>query len=192
MAIVEVSDLATYLKRTIDGDNEAAAQSIIDGLEADLEAYLKRPLTETTVTAERVKVNGRGRIYSRSTPVRSVTSLTVDGQLVGADLYKVEAWGVGDIWYGFLPSPLIAPAPDIRLTYVAGLPGEDPEDPFTKAAKAAITRIAARDYNQVVREDLAGVRTASIEGTSLSFVGTGGWNLDELERFKRWKRRIVR
>lgn len=198
-AIIDAQDLARYLKRAIVADSAEAlaADEIIDGLEADLETYLKRPLVPTTVTDEVVSVNRDGRIFLKATPVVSVTTFTVDGTAVDVAQYAVETWGINDVWPGFLPSPLISPEPALLATYVGGLPGDDPTSAFARKARATLLRAAARDYNQVVREDLAGVSRASVEGTSLEFhggvrAGAGGLTDAEMESFKKWKRRTVR
>ena len=45
----------------LDNRQEAAAQLVIDGLESELSAYLRRPVTVTTFTEEyRVPEVGRG------------------------------------------------------------------------------------------------------------------------------------
>lgn len=195
MAIITAEDLATYMAREL--ANEAAATEIIEGLEADLEAYLKRPLVPTVVTDEVVTVVGSGTVYPRSTPVISVESFTIDGTLIDPTQYGIRPFGIVDLVAVGFPSPLISGAPALLLDYTGGLPGDDPEDPFTKKARATLLRAAARDYNQVVREDLAGVARAGVEGTNYEFhggvkAGAGGLTDDELARFSRWKRRIVR
>jgi hypothetical protein len=195
MAIITAEDLATYMAREL--ANEAAATEIIDGLEADLEAYLKRPLVPTEITDEEVTIDTLGRVYTKATPVSAVAAFTVDGTAVSADAYLIRPYGLTYVSPVFLPSPLISPAPVMLLDYTGGLPGDDPTDPFTRKARATLLRAAARDYNQVVREDLAGVARAGVEGTNLEFhggvkAGAGGLTEDEMAKFNRWKRRIAR
>lgn len=198
MALVTVEDLANYMSRTIAaGPAWNAAQEILDGLEGDLEAYLKKPIVPTDVEAEEVTITHGRNIYLAQTPVLSVTSFTVDGDVQDPSWYSVKKWGLADVFPGFMPSPLISPDPVFLVTYRAGLPGNDPMSPFGRKAAATIKRAAARDFNQVVREDAAGVARIGIEGTQIDFhggvkAGAGGLTEDELSQFERWKRRTAR
>ena len=45
MALVTTSDLKKYMDITFSNTQEEAAQMIVDGLEADLEHYIGRPVT---------------------------------------------------------------------------------------------------------------------------------------------------
>lgn len=197
MAIIDHADLAGYLGRSIAaGAHQTAVTEIIDGLEGDLEAHLKRPLVPTDIEDEVVEIRG-GKVFPKATPVISVASFTVDGVAIESTQYDLKEWGLLDIWPGFLPSPLISPAPEILLSYRGGLPGDEPTSAFGRKARATLLRAAARDYNQVVREDLAGVARAGVEGTNLEFhggvrAGAGGLTDDEKKQFDRWKRRILR
>lgn len=198
MPIITPADLGTYMARTITaGAHEDAVAEMIDGLEGDLAAYLKRPVVPTDFTDEAVEVTRSGQVYLKRSPVISVASFTVDGVALDATWYTVKDYGLHDVWPGFLPSPLIQPAPTLLVSYRAGLPGDDPTTDFGRKARGVLLRAAVRDFNQVVREDLAGVARGSVEGTSLEFhggvkAGAGGLTESELESFKRWKRRTVR
>lgn len=197
MAIITAEELGTYMGREVPaGAKAAAVQEIIDGLEGDLEGYLKRPLVPTAFEDEEVSVRN-GIVYPRWTPIISVEAFDYSGTAVTADQYALKDYGLVDIWPGFLPSPLISPAPLLLLSYTAGLPGDDPTSAFGRKARATLLRAAARDYNQVVREDLAGLARAGVEGTNYEFhggvrAGAGGLTEDERAQFKRWKRRTVR
>jgi hypothetical protein len=61
MALITVSDIETYMDIDLDNKQEDAAQFIIDGLESELSAFLRRPISVTTFTEEyRVPEVGRG------------------------------------------------------------------------------------------------------------------------------------
>tara|TARA_B100000287_G_scaffold38116_2_gene34960 strand:- start:6668 stop:7657 length:990 start_codon:yes stop_codon:yes gene_type:complete len=61
MALVTVSDIETYMDIDLDNKQEDAAQFIIDGLESELVAYLRRPVSVTSFTETyRVPEVGRG------------------------------------------------------------------------------------------------------------------------------------
>lgn len=196
MAIIDVEALSVYMNLSLAGGASAAASAIIDGLEADLEAYLRRPLVETTVTDEAVKVDRRGNVRFKKTPVRSVTAFSIDGTAVSDASWSAESWGLSNLSAVHLAGPL-GTDPVLTASYVAGLPGEDPTDEFTRKARATLLRAAARDVNQVVRQDAAGLATLLVEGTQMSFHGgvkggAGGLTDEEKAQFSRWKRRVVR
>lgn len=191
--LISVDDLKVYMALDLGASASAGAAVIIDGLEGDLEAHLKRPLVPTEVEDEIVKVDARGRIYLAKTPVRSVATFTVDGDLVAADRYEIVPWGMTDVWPGFMPSPMISPAPVLLVSYLGGLPGDDPLDVFTRKATGVLLRAAAREVNAVIRQDAAGLESLAVEGTSMRFHNPGGGLTDdELKGFDRWKRRISR
>ena len=198
MALISVEDVTVYMARTFDegAASATAASAIIDGLEGDLVAYLKRPLVEETVTDEEVDVDSTGRVRLAKTPVVSVSAFTVDGTAVDADYYALESWGLVLTW-PFVASPLISPAPVHLVSYVGGLPGNDPESDFARKARGVLLRAASRDIAQVVFEQAPGVSRLSVEGTSIEFhggvrAGAGGLTETELKSLDRWRRRIVR
>lgn len=194
--LITVGDLTDYMNLSLDTGATTAASAIIDGLEADLEAYVRRPLVPTEITAEVVRVDGRGKVLFKKTPVLSVASFSIDATVVSPAGYVVETWGLSQLSGVGLVSPFAAP-PVLTASYVGGLPGDDPTDVWTRKARATLLRAAARDVNQVVRQDAAGVARLSVEGTAMDFhggvkAGKGGLTEDEKAEFNRWKRRIVR
>lgn len=50
MALITVSDITTYMDITFTNVQEDAAQFVIDGLQAELEAYLRRPVEQAQFT----------------------------------------------------------------------------------------------------------------------------------------------
>jgi len=50
MALITVADIKTYMDISLTNTQEDAAQFIIDGLQAELEAYLRRPVEQTAFT----------------------------------------------------------------------------------------------------------------------------------------------
>ena len=200
MALVSVEDVTVYMARHFDAGaaSATAASAIIDGLEGDLRTYLKRPLTEEDVTDETAKVDRRrGVVHLARTPIVSVASMTIDGADIASDLYRVETWGITDVFTPFWPAPLVSPDPVVVVSYRGGLPGQDPDSDFGQKARGTIKRAAARDIAQVVFEQAPGVARLAIEGTSIDFhggvrAGKGGLTEDELAEFSRWKRRVVR
>ena len=108
MALVTVSDLKKYMDITLSNTQTDAAQFILDGLEADLEHYIGRPVTAASFSESHVapaNYSGSSQysffydynldrtgtavadvtkppyvLYTRRSPVVSVASLTVQGQ----------------------------------------------------------------------------------------------------------------
>lgn len=196
-AIIDAQDLAGYMKRAIvaDSDDETAANEIIDGLEGDLETFLKRPIVPTTVTDEEIKVTATGKVFLSATPVLEITALSYNGTAIAS--YARESYGLSGLSSIFAPPVISGPTIYPLVSYRGGLPGDDPTSTFGKKARAVLLRAAARDFNQVVRQDLAGVARAGVEGTNLEFhggvrAGAGGLTDTELAGFVRWKRRGVR
>tara|TARA_Y100000361_G_scaffold59002_1_gene51593 strand:- start:2383 stop:3372 length:990 start_codon:yes stop_codon:yes gene_type:complete len=87
MALVTVSDVETYMDIDLDNKQEDAAQFILDGLEAELVAYLRRPVSVTSFTETyRVPEVGRGvaqnnYYYNYTTDPSYATTLTAAGVL---------------------------------------------------------------------------------------------------------------
>lgn len=196
-AIIEAQDLAGYMKRAIaaNSDEATAANEIIDGLEGDLETYLKRPIVPTVVENEAIEVTHSGKVFLSATPVVTITALSYNGTPITS--YAQESYGFSGLSSIFTPPVLNGPTIRPLVSYTGGLPGNDPTSTFGKKARAVLLRAAARDFNQVIRQDLAGVARASVEGTSLEFhggvkAGAGGLTETELAGFQRWKRRRAR
>lgn len=198
--VISVEDVTVYMARQFDAGaaSATAASAIIDGLEGDLRAYLKRPLVEADVTDEVAKVDRRtGRVRLARTPVVSVASFSVDGTVLDPTAYTTEAWGIHEVFTPFWPSSSIVADPVVLVSYRGGLPGQDPESDFGAKARATLKRAAARDIAQIVFEQAPGVARLAVEGTDISFhggvkAGKGGLTEDELAEFSRWKRRVVR
>lgn len=194
MDLVSLEDLESAMAlTTLDTDAKVAAEAILEGLEGDLRSFLGRPLIETTVEDEAVRPTSKGTLNLRKTPVVSVSEFSVDGTVIDPADYVVRPWGITGV-YGIVLAPvtLTAGEPIIRASYVGGLPGNDDESEFFLAAKPVILRAASRDLNQFVRQDAAGLRTLSVEGTSMAFIGSGGLLDSEKDSLRRWKKRTVR
>ena len=66
MALITVSDITTYMDISFTNVQEDAAQFVIDGLQAELEAYLRRPVEQVSFTETyRVPDVGRGVVNNQ-------------------------------------------------------------------------------------------------------------------------------
>lgn len=186
--IVSPTEVKEYLG--LSSVNTTAASAIIDGLVGDLEAYLGRPATIGTFSeAPVLPSRWTGRIRLRRTPVRTVTSFTVDGTAVDSDYYALKSWGLADVALLGVPSTLVS-QPVLAITYTAGLDGENESDPFGAAVKGKLLRKAAAIYQKVIGDGAAGADSVSSEGESVRYVaGDDTWTEAELKTLSRFKRR---
>lgn len=198
MALVTVEDVTDYMALSfVEGHaSVTAASAIIDGIEADLRTYVRRPIVETSFVDQVVTIRRDGGVLLTNTPVKEVTAFSVDGEAIDLDEYEVTAWGFHVRW-PFMASPLISPRPVVLVSYVGGLPGNDATSDFGRQARAVIKRAAARDIAQVVIEKAPGVARFNVEGTDISFTGgvkagAGGLLDAEKDQFKRFKRKVYR
>lgn len=195
--LISASDVEDALGLSFTPKQVAQVEAILDGLEADLEAFLKRPLVPTLVEDEGVTPGETG-IHLRSTPVREVHEIKVQGAAIVPLGYVVNAWGLSDVsWLWAYPVDLITGLPLVTITYTGGLAGDDPRDLFARKARTGLLRAAKRIVYQEVLERAPGVARMNVEGTQIDFTGgvhagEGGWLEGELAAFRRWKKRIIR
>lgn len=208
MALVTTADLKKYMDITFSNVQEDAAQMIVDGLEADLEHYIGRPVSAASFSESHVapaNYSGSSQysffydynldrtssavadvtkppfvLYTRRSPVVSVTSLTVQGQAdssattqtVGSD-YVVRRYGV-DMF-------TVQDNDVIVITYTAGL---DTASDNTAALKLIILRAASREV-QNLHDDVVGMKDLTTR--NVAPVETG-FTESELNSVKRWRR----
>lgn len=193
MAIITPADIATFLRLgTLNVDQAAAAQSIIDGLVGDLEAFLGRPATIRQFTeTPRFPVTWSGAINLRNRPVRSILAVAANGVPITA--YFLDGMGLAGV---SLP-PTSPWPPVVSVTYTAGLDGENIKDDFGRAVRGKLLRVAARSFAKIVKDDNIGVTSVSVEGYNVRYAGdvgnmnasVDGWTDGELWSLSRWKQR---
>lgn len=189
---IGVNDVTDYLQVSWETGTapSLAASAIIDGLEADLRGWLRRPLAvaQFVERSPDVRVTGGGLLRVTQTPVVEVLSLSVDGRaaVLGSefDLRREGIAYFGPRW-GYT---------DLVVDYRAGLTGDDPGSDFGSFLRSQMIRKAAAVCNKVVREDQAGLDSLSVEGTTYRWSSAAGetWADDELKRFARFRRRVKR
>lgn len=195
--LISADDVSAAMARPAWSEGQrVAVEDIIQGLEDDLQSYLRRPLVPVVVVDEKVTYRD-GKIRLSKTPLVSVEGFTIAGTPVDASNYVVESWGLSGVWSIFGPSSLLVPDPVLLVSYTGGLPGDDPESEFGRLVRSKLKRAAMRDAAQVVLEKAPGLARLSVEGTSMEFTGgakagEGGWLESEKASFTRFRRRIVR
>jgi hypothetical protein len=208
MALVTISDIKKYMDISFSNTQEDAAQMIIDGLEADLEHYIGRPVSAASFSESHVApANYSGSsaysffydynidrtssvvtdvtkppfvLYTRRSPVVSVESLTVQGQTESSATTQT----VGEHYvvrrYG-VDMFNVQDNDKIVITYTAGL---DATNDNTSALKLIVLRAASREV-QNLHDDVVGMKDLTTR--NVAPVQTG-FTQEELNSVKRWRR----
>lgn len=119
-ALTTLESLKSYLKIELSytNDDEPLLIPLINACSTAIEEYCERKFKEQTYSDEEYDGNGTKYILLRQFPVKTITSVSVDGVLLDASEYKVKktngtlirvnsVWPQGDI--------------NISVTYTAGL-----------------------------------------------------------------------
>lgn len=170
--LVSVDELRAYMSGiTLDDAQETAAAAVLQGVQAELERYLQRPVEPRWFT-ETAALGDDGSLLTSKTPVR---------QVVGTELV-VRA---GRLWPGPAFSQLLGYTA-IPITYEAGFDGRLEE--FADV-RLAILRVASREMTDR-HDDTRSVRdldTRNEPGPPPVI----GWTPEELSRFDRLRARTA-
>jgi len=209
MALITVSDITTYMDITLTNVQEDAAQFIIDGLQAELEAYLRRPVEQTSFTETyRVPDVGRGivnqqyyhnyttepsstltspgviytpmhTLYLENSPVVSVSSVTITPASAGATA-TAQVAERDYITRDYGIDLFNAFANDrIAITYTAGLDGTN-----IKAFKLLMLRAATREM-QNMHDDVVGLKELDTRNVAPLETGFSERELQSIRRYRR-------
>lgn len=206
--LVSVDDLQTHMDIRFSNRQMDAAQMVLEGLQSELESYLRRPVeigefTETHVMDSNYVgvpttsffynysldttqntigyMQPQATVYLRNSPVISVDSVVITNYLGQSN---TQTAGVDYIVRRFGVDVHRAVANDaITITYTAGLDGEN-----IKVFRSLILRAATREM-QNMHDDVVGVK--DLNTRNVAPLQTGFTEL-ELRSIKRWRRhRIV-
>lgn len=209
MALVTVSDIETYMDISLTNKQEDAAEIIIAGLEAELEAFLDRPLVQGTFTeTHRVPNDVMGHtensfyydyglsdalapytprviytpahvVYLQNSPVLSVTTVTITSPYPDATPRTL----VAESDYVTRPFGIEitnAYANDrVTVTYVAGLDGGN-----IPLFKSLILRAAAREM-QNMYDDTVGLKDLTTRNIAPLETGFTERELLSVKKYKR-------
>jgi hypothetical protein len=171
MSFVKAGELKDYMSGIgLDADQLDAAQTIIDGLQRQLERYCQRPL-ERKERTETLYPDENGRIWPTATPIVSVSA-------------PLDVWIIGNYVSG-LPSAFGLITAPVVVTYIGGVDGDVEED-----IRAAILRAAAREMT-VRHDDVLDVSDLSARQVQPVDRKPPGFQPDELAQFDRLRRRTV-
>lgn len=184
MGLVTVPEFRVYLSgNNLNTVQVQSAESVLDGVQSELERHLNRPVQMRRVLEE-VEVEPEGRAYLKNTPIEAVYGLfhhTPTGAKgepvgnVGANLFRKGSnwinvgWGYSHIW----------------VDYLGGLNGDK-----IPGLKLAIMRVAAREFAHQHSDNLAISNTEARPPTDPVPIPKG-WTEEELASFDRYRRRTV-
>ena len=208
MALVTISDLKKYMDITLSNTQDDAAQFILDGLEADLEHYIGRPVTAASFSESHVapanysgssqysffydyNIDRTGSavqdvtkppfvLYTRRSPVVSVASLTVQGQSDSSAITQTVGTDYVVRRYG-VDMFTVQDSDIIVVNYTAGL---DATEDNTSALKLIILRAASREV-QNLHDDVVGMKDLTTRNVAPMITG---FTPEEMVSVKRWRR----
>ena len=208
MALVTISDLKKYMDITLSNTQTDAAQFVLDGLEADLEHYIGRPITAASFSESHVapaNYSGSSQysffydynldrtstavadvtkppfvLYTRRSPVVSVASLTVQGQADSSATTQTVGRDYVVRRYG-VDIFTVQDNDIIVINYTAGL---DAAADNTSALKLILLRAASREV-QNLHDDVVGLKDLTTR--NVAPLATG-FTEDEMNSVKRWRR----
>jgi hypothetical protein len=209
MALITVSDITTYMDITLTNVQEDAAQFVIDGLQAELEAYLRRPIEQTEFTESyRIPDYGRGvnnnqyyynyatdpattltgpgivytpmyTLYLENSPVISVSSISITPASPTGST-TVQVAERDYITRDFGVELFNAFANDrVSITYTAGLDGAN-----IKAFKLLLLRAATREM-QNMHDDVVGLKDLTTRNVAPLETGFSERELMSIKRYRR-------
>jgi len=209
MALITVSDITTYMDITLSNVQEDAAEIVIDGLQAELEAYLRRPIEQQSFTETyRIPDVGRGVVnqqYYYNYTTDPSTTLTSPGIIYTPmyTLYLDNSPVVSVSSVSITPASASATATDqvaerdyitrdygvelfnafandrVTITYTAGLDGAN-----IKVFKLLLLRAAAREM-QNMHDDVVGLKDLTTRNVAPLETGFSERELMSIKKYRR-------
>jgi hypothetical protein len=204
--LVTIQELERYMDIKFSNRQLYAAEFVLEGLQSELEAHLRRPVEVATFTeVYTVEATNIGlpntsffydyrldtteniqsyiqppyTVYLRNSPVVSVESLVVTPPLPGASDVTLEE-GRDFILRRYGVDIYRTFANDtINIVYTAGLDGSQ-----IKMMKLAILRAASREM-QNMHDDVVGIKDLETRNTGPVVTG---FTPEEIASFRRWRR----
>ena len=209
MALITVSDLATYMDISFTNTPEDAVTMVIEGLQSELEAYLRRPIEQSAYTETyRVPEVGRGVVnqqYYYNYPTNPETTLTSPGIIYAPvyTLYLDNSPVVSVASVSITPATASATATAqvaeqdyvvrkygidlfnayandrVTVTYTAGLDGTN-----IKVFKSLLLRAATREV-QNMHDDTVGLKDLTTRNVAPLETGFSERELQSIKRYRR-------
>ena len=209
MALITVSDLATYMDISFTNTQEDAVTMVIEGLQSELEAYLRRPIEQGSFTETyRVPEIGRGVVnqqYYYNYPTNPETTLTSPGIIYSPTytLYLDNSPVVSVASVTITPASASATATAqvaerdyitrkygldlfnayandlVSVTYTAGLDGAN-----IRVFKTLMLRAATREV-QNMHDDTVGLKDLTTRNVAPLETGFSERELQSIKRYRR-------
>lgn len=203
--LVSVADLTKYMDIRFSNRQEEAAEFVLEGLQSELEGYLRRPVEPTEFTETYVMDSNYvgvptssffynesldttfntvtyftppTTVYARNSPIVSVDSVVVRQQTETVGKTLTEGLDFTIRRYGIDVYRAFA-NDEVTITYTAGLEGS-----AIKMFKLMILRAATREM-QNMHDDVVGIK--DLETRNVAPLETG-FTEKELLSVKRWRR----
>ena len=203
--LVTVSDLSKYMDIRFSNRQEEAAEFVLEGLQSELEGYLRRPVEPTEFTETYVMESNHigvptssffydeaydvsyntttqlqppNTLYLRNSPIVSVESVVIRQQTQVTSTLQTAGRDYVVRRYGIDLFRAYA-NDEVTVTYTAGLAGD-----AIKVFKLMILRAATREM-QNMHDDVVGVKDLETRNVAPLEVG---FLEKELLAVKRWKR----
>lgn len=202
--LVTAQELSDYMSGIrLNDAQKRAAESVLGGVQADLENYLHRPL-EPKRSREMVRVDRSGYLNVRNTPVQAVLRIQDYGSTLPSlprnvvpnyAPIKSEVLPLADYVPTNNGKDMIVPGgvrygtPDsyVLIEYIAG--GSQLVMERLPQIRLAIMRVAAREV-QFMHDDTMSLRNGNATPPA-DTIPEKGWTEAELKRFDRLRRRMV-
>lgn len=178
VSVLELQDYMSGIDLSVRYGQENAAELVLAGVQSEIETYLGRPISPTTVTETLAYEDfwAYRLAEPRITPVISV-SVPTDWAVVNGRLVPPF-----NGWYGSILEYI--PSPGYAVTYVGGLDGANiPE------LKLMVLRVAAREMSNK-HDDTVGLNAGDLTRSKVDVVPEG-LNDDDRKRLDRFRRRMV-
>ncbi len=209
MALITVSDLQTYMDVDFTNTQEDAVTMVIEGLQSELEAYLRRPIEQGSYTETyRVPEVGRGVVnqqYYYNYPTNPEASLTSPGIIYAPTytLYLDNSPVISVASVSITPASASATATAqvaerdyvtrkygldlfnayandlVAVTYTAGLDG-----PNIKVFRSLMLRAATREA-QNMYDDTVGLKDLTTRNVAPLETGFSERELQSIKRYRR-------
>jgi len=203
--LVSVADLTKYMDIRFSNRQEEAAEFVLEGLQSELESYLRRPIEPTEFTETHVMDSNYvgvptssffynesldttfnsvtyftppTTIYARNSPIVSVESVVVRQQTESVGRTLTEGLDFTIRRYGIDVYRAFA-NDEVTFTYTAGLEGSS-----IKVFRLMILRAATREM-QNMHDDVVGIKDLETRNVAPMEVG---FLEKELLAVKRWRR----
>ena len=179
--MITVDEIEALYGQTLTAAQRTEVSMYIEFAIGEVEAYLGRPVTATTVTDEKILPDSDGACYFKITPVigPSITALTVNGDVIDDpnEFITVTPWGIDNLWEQTLAASTTT-SPDIdRVAYYGGtvLVSYTGGLDFPNAIKSLVTRGVLRKFSEAEANRLriasgrVGIKKVQVEDFAVEY-----------------------